>query len=156
MHDKTYNKTCEISKDSDKSINLPSMARVLVYFSLNSIVAVKSIYDQHFDQTAQMHRLIWVFSDRISFIVGFVVCWLNYIFYGMYWYIAHGRSNITRGPWWPYIAHLNHVIHSIANTDAVLKVMVILTMTFALRVIFWSEETSLQHLRVLARNTAKL
>ena len=36
-----------------------------------------------------------------------------------------------------YIAHLNHVIHSIANRDAVLKVMVTFTMTFALRVIFW-------------------
>ena len=41
------------------------------------------------------------------------------------------------------IAHLNHVIHSIANRDAVLKVMMTLTMTFVLRVIFWSEETSL-------------
>ena len=36
-----------------------------------------------------------------------------------------------------YIAHLIHVIHSIANRDAVLKVTVTLTMTFALRVIFW-------------------
>ena len=38
----------------------------------------------------------------------------------------------TRGPWWPYIAHLNHVIQNIANKDAVLKVMVTLIMTFAL------------------------
>ena len=49
----------------------------------------------------------------------------------------------TRGPKWPFIAHLNHVIHNIANRDAGLKVMVTLTMTFALWVIFWSEETFL-------------
>ena len=61
----------------------------------------------------------------------------------------------TRGLWWPYIAHLNHVIHTIANRDAVLKVMVALTMTFALRVIFWSYETSLLCLRVLAPSIAK-
>ena len=36
------------------------------------------------------------------------------------------------------ISHLNHVIHSIANRDAVLKVMVTLTMTATIRVIFWS------------------
>ena len=34
--------------------------------------------------------------------------------------------------------------HSIANRDGILKVMLILTMTFALWIIFWSEETSLQ------------
>ena len=45
----------------------------------------------------------------------------------------------TRGSSGPYISDLNHVIHSIANRDAVLKVMVTLSMTFALRVIFWSE-----------------
>ena len=54
----------------------------------------------------------------------------------------------------PYIPHLNHVIHSIVNRDAVLKVMVTLTMNFALRVIFWSEETSLQCLRVLVPSIA--
>ena len=45
----------------------------------------------------------------------------------------------TRGPSWPYISDLNHVIHSIANRDVVLKVMVTLSMTFALRDIFWTE-----------------
>ena len=46
--------------------------------------------------------------------------------------------------------------NSIANRDVVWKVMVTLTMTFALRVIFWSEETSLWHLRVLAPSIAEL
>ena len=43
-----------------------------------------------------------------------------------------------------YITHLNHVVHSFANIDVVLRVMVTLTMTFALKVMFWSEETSLR------------
>ena len=95
----------------------------------------------------------------------------------------------ARGLWWPYITHLNHVIHSIANRDAVLKVKVTLTMTFALvrrniptifegpspnhcrgislfcnrghcdfaiRVIYWSRQTSHLSSSVLASSTAKL
>ena len=68
----------------------------------------------------------------------------------------HKKQNWTKGPSGPYIPHLNHVIHSIANRDAILKVMVTLTMTFALRVIFWSKETSLLCLRVLVPSIAKL
>ena len=64
--------------------------------------------------------------------------------------------NETRGSSWPYITHLNHVIHSITNRDVVLKVIVALTMIFALSVIFSSEETALLRLRVLAPRIAKL
>ena len=45
-HDKSYNKTCVISKDSDKPIDPPSMARVLVYSSLDSLEAVEGTCDQ--------------------------------------------------------------------------------------------------------------
>ena len=46
MHDKTYNKICMASKDSDQPIHLPSMARVLIYPSLNSQEAVEGLCDQ--------------------------------------------------------------------------------------------------------------
>ena len=36
-HDKTYNKTCVTRKDSDQPIRPPSMARVLVYPSLEAV-----------------------------------------------------------------------------------------------------------------------
>ena len=36
------------------------------------------------------------------------------------WYLSHIVPEKTKGPRWPYIAHLNHVIHSIAIRDAVL------------------------------------
>ena len=45
-HDKTYNKTCVTSKDSDQSVHPPSMARVLIYSSLNSLEAVEGTFDQ--------------------------------------------------------------------------------------------------------------
>ena len=63
-----------------------------------------------------------------------------------YEFLCIWKVEKTKGLWWPNIAHLNH---SIANRDAVRKVMVTLTMTFALRVIFWLEETSLRRLIVL-------
>ena len=40
-NDKTYNKTCVPSKDSDHPVQLPSMARILVYPSLGSLGAVE-------------------------------------------------------------------------------------------------------------------
>ena len=40
-HDKTYNQACMTSKDSDKPVHPPSMARVLFYPSLDSLEAVK-------------------------------------------------------------------------------------------------------------------
>ena len=45
-HDKTYNKTCLTSKDSDQSVHPLSMARVLVYSSLDSLEALKGTFDQ--------------------------------------------------------------------------------------------------------------
>ena len=41
-----YNKTCVTSKDSDQHVHTPSMARVLVYPSLDSPEAVEGNYDQ--------------------------------------------------------------------------------------------------------------
>ena len=40
-HDKTYNKTCVTSKDSDQPVHTPSMARVITYPSLDSLEAVE-------------------------------------------------------------------------------------------------------------------
>ena len=40
VHDKTYNKTCATSKDSDQPVHLPGMARIFVYPSLDSPKAV--------------------------------------------------------------------------------------------------------------------
>ena len=45
-HSKTYNKTCVTSKDSDRPAHPFSMARVLVYPSLDSLEAVKGTCDQ--------------------------------------------------------------------------------------------------------------
>ena len=45
-HDKTYNKACVTSKDSDQPVDPPSMARVLLYPSLDSPQAVEGICDQ--------------------------------------------------------------------------------------------------------------
>ena len=42
-HDKTYNKTCVTSKDSDQPVHPPSVARLLFYFSLDSPEAVEGI-----------------------------------------------------------------------------------------------------------------
>ena len=46
QHDKTYNKTCAISKDLDQPVHPPSMARALVYSSLDSLEAVEGTCDQ--------------------------------------------------------------------------------------------------------------
>ena len=52
----------------------PSMARVVIYISLDSFEAVEAYaISEDSDQTARMRRLIWVFADRTSLIVGFVV-----------------------------------------------------------------------------------
>ena len=44
--DKTYNKTCMTSKDSDQPVHPPSMAKVLIYLSLASLEAVEGRCDQ--------------------------------------------------------------------------------------------------------------
>ena len=46
VQDKTYNKTFETNKDSDQPVNSPSMARFLIYPSLDSLEAVEGTYDQ--------------------------------------------------------------------------------------------------------------
>ena len=45
-HDKTYNKTCVRSKDSDQPVHPPNMPKVLVYSSLDSPGAVEGTCDQ--------------------------------------------------------------------------------------------------------------
>ena len=45
-HDKTYNKTCVTNKGSDQPVHLHSMARALVYSSLNILEAVEGTCDQ--------------------------------------------------------------------------------------------------------------
>ena len=45
-HDNTCNKTCVTSKDSDQSVHLPSTARVLVYHSLDRLLAVEGTRNQ--------------------------------------------------------------------------------------------------------------
>ena len=42
-HDKTYNKTCVTSKDSDQPVHLPNMTWGLFYPSLDSLESVEGI-----------------------------------------------------------------------------------------------------------------
>ena len=86
-HDKTYSKTCVASKDSDQTVHPPSMARFLIYLSLDSLAVVDdillyprpSIISRFLCQISedsnqmQMHRMIWVFAGRRSLIVGLVI-----------------------------------------------------------------------------------
>ena len=51
-HDKTYNKTCKTSKDSDQPVHPTSTARALVHPSLDCPEAEEGTYDQ------RMRRLI--------------------------------------------------------------------------------------------------
>ena len=44
--DKTYNKICATSKDSDQPVHQPSMARILIYPYLDSLVAVEGTCKQ--------------------------------------------------------------------------------------------------------------
>ena len=64
-HDKLYNKSSMASKDADQPVFPPSMARVLVYPSLDSrrLWKAHAISDDS-DQTARMRRLVWVFAGR--------------------------------------------------------------------------------------------
>ena len=64
--DKTYNKTCVTSKDSDQPIHSPSIARVLVYSSLNSLETVEG--------TCYQQRL-W--SDCTNAQADMSLCWLH-------------------------------------------------------------------------------
>ena len=58
-HNKTYNKALVTSKDSDQPVHPPSMARVLLYPSLDNLKAVEAhAISEDSDQTARMRRLI--------------------------------------------------------------------------------------------------
>ena len=46
VHDETYNKNCVTSKDLDQPVHPPSMARILVYPSLDSLESVDGTCDQ--------------------------------------------------------------------------------------------------------------
>ena len=46
VHDKTYNKTCVASKDSDQPVRPLSKARFLVHFSLDSLESVEGTCNQ--------------------------------------------------------------------------------------------------------------
>ena len=64
---KTYNKTWVTNKDSDQPVFEFSMARVLVYLSLDSTEAVEgTCISNDSDQTARMSMMIWVFAGRTS------------------------------------------------------------------------------------------
>ena len=52
-HDKTFNKTYVIGKD--QPVRPPSVARILVYSSLNSLEAVEDIRSAKTDQCAEAH-----------------------------------------------------------------------------------------------------
>ena len=54
-HDKTYYKTCVTTNDSDQNVNPPSMARVPVYSSFDSLEALEG---EASDQTELIRILI--------------------------------------------------------------------------------------------------
>ena len=75
-HDKSFNKGCVTSKDSDQPVHPPSMARVLAYPSLNSQAAVEGTCHQQ--RLIRLHGCAgwWVFAGLTSLTVGSMVCWL--------------------------------------------------------------------------------
>ena len=56
-HDKTYNKTCVTSKDSDQSVYPPSTAMVIFLWIAQKLLKAQAISEDS-DQTARMCRLI--------------------------------------------------------------------------------------------------
>ena len=70
-HNKTDKKIFVTSKDSDQPVHSPSMARVLVYPSLDSC-------RRHMQSAKTLIRLHQCagFAGHTSLIIGFVVCWL--------------------------------------------------------------------------------
>ena len=71
MYDKIYSKTCVTSNNSDQPVHPSSIARVLVYPTVDSPDAKVYAISEDSDQTAWMHRLIGVFAGRTSLTVGF-------------------------------------------------------------------------------------
>ena len=72
----TYNKICVTSKDSDQPVHPPSMARVLVYPSLDNREGSR----RHTSSSKTLIRL-----RDFGLIVGFVVRWLIFI---LRWYLT--------------------------------------------------------------------
>ena len=56
VHNKTYNKTCVTSKDSDQHVHPSHMARFLVYPSLDSLKAVEGTGNQQ--RLIRLHKCI--------------------------------------------------------------------------------------------------
>ena len=77
------------SKDSDQPLHPPSMARVFVSPPFDSPEAVEGTWSAKTDQTAWMHRLIWVVTGSTSLIVGYVMRW-RMLFAGLF-IIANGK-----------------------------------------------------------------
>ena len=77
-------------KDSDQPVHPLSMIRVHIQPpSLDTWRQLKAhAISKDSDQTARMHRLIWVFTGHRSLTAGFVVRWLIY----MYTYLLSSRS----------------------------------------------------------------
>ena len=61
-HDKTQNKTWVTSKDLDQPVHPPSMARVLVYPSFDSLEAVEGTCDQR-------RLIVWSYSSLVAQVV---------------------------------------------------------------------------------------
>ena len=58
-HDKTHNKTCVPSKDSDQPVHSPSKARVLfILLYIARRLTMSHAISEDSDQTARMRRLI--------------------------------------------------------------------------------------------------
>ena len=81
-HDKTYNKTCVTSKDSDQPVHPPSMAKIFVYPSLDRLEAVEGtcnqqrLWSNYVDAQADMN-LHWSHKSYCRFchvLAQFIVC----------------------------------------------------------------------------------
>ena len=77
---KTCNKTCVKSKDSGQPVYPPSMTRVLVYTSLDSLKScIRHMRSARNDQTADVQADLSLHYSQFSLIVGFVMNWLIFI-----------------------------------------------------------------------------
>ena len=84
LYDKTYNRTCVTSRDSDQPVHPSSTARV----SFTTLWVAWRLYKAHeiskdSDQTVLMHSLIWVFAGHTSFIVGFCRVLAHMFYYSL-------------------------------------------------------------------------
>ena len=75
--DKTSKMACAPSKDSDQPGHHAQSSLCTQWVAKDS--GFLSADSKDSDLTGHMPSLIWVFTDRTSLIVGFVVCWLTYL-----------------------------------------------------------------------------